>query len=87
MLTYLNKNNISNARVSLKITLRNCTKILSLLQVEVTHGEEKQIIALPAERLDRSKKYYVTFTVRGEAQQEIDKPKSSIGIQRNAKSV
>ncbi|XP_048269727.1 protein phosphatase 1 regulatory subunit 12A isoform X7 [Bombus terrestris] len=57
------------------------------MRVEVTHGEEKQIIALPAERLDRSKKYYVTFTVRGEAQQEIDKPKSSIGIQRNAKSV
>ncbi|XP_043603627.1 ankycorbin isoform X4 [Bombus pyrosoma] len=57
------------------------------MRVEVTHGEEKQIIALPAERLDRSKKYYVTFTVRGEAQQEIEKPKSSIGIQRNAKSV
>ncbi|KAK1132572.1 hypothetical protein K0M31_013956 [Melipona bicolor] len=57
------------------------------MTVEVTHGEEKQIIALPAERLDRSKKYYVTFTVRGEAQQETEKPKSSIGIQRNAKSV
>ncbi|XP_043785143.1 ankycorbin isoform X3 [Apis laboriosa] len=57
------------------------------MTVEVTHGEEKQIIALPAERLDRSKKYYVTFTVRGEAQQETEKPKSSVGVQRNAKSV
>ncbi|XP_076638102.1 uncharacterized protein LOC143350130 [Colletes latitarsis] len=56
------------------------------MTVEVTHGEEKQIIALPAERLDRTKKYYVTFTVRGEAH-ETEKPKSSIGVQRNAKSV
>ncbi|XP_026669217.1 nucleolar protein dao-5-like [Ceratina calcarata] len=57
------------------------------MTVEVTHGEEKQIIALPAERLDRTKKYYVTFTVKGEAQHETEKPKSSTGIQRHAKSV
>ncbi|XP_076666594.1 uncharacterized protein LOC143368117 isoform X2 [Andrena cerasifolii] len=56
------------------------------MTVEVTHGEEKQIIALPAERLDRTKKYYVTFTVRGEAH-ESEKPKSSPSVQRNAKSV
>ncbi|XP_012153626.2 uncharacterized protein LOC100881453 isoform X1 [Megachile rotundata] len=56
------------------------------MTVEVTHGEEKQIIALPAEKLDRTKKYYVTFTVRGEASSE-EKSKSSLGIQRNAKSV
>ncbi|XP_054011149.1 ankycorbin [Hylaeus anthracinus] len=56
------------------------------MTVEVTHGEEKQIIALPAERLDRTKKYYVTFTVKGEAH-ETEKPKSSTGVQRNAKSV
>nr|XP_034177587.1 ankycorbin isoform X1 [Osmia lignaria] len=55
------------------------------MTVEVTHGEEKQIIALPTEKLDRTKKYYVTFTVRGEASEE--KSKSSHGIQRNAKSV
>lgn len=58
-------------------------------QVEVTHGEDKQVIALPAERLDRSKRYFVTFTVRGESQ---DKEKASnknpkLGAQRNAKSV
>ncbi|CAK9807631.1 ANK2 [Anthophora plagiata] len=57
------------------------------MTVEVTRGEEKQIIALPAERLDRTRKYYVTFTVRGEAQQETEKSKSSVGVQRNAKSV
>ncbi|XP_033324550.2 uncharacterized protein LOC117219480 isoform X1 [Megalopta genalis] len=56
------------------------------MTVEVTHGEEKQIIALPAERLDRTKKYYVTFTVKGEAH-ESEKPKPAAGIQRNAKSV
>lgn len=59
--------------------------MLFSLQVEVTHGEEKQIIALPTEKLDRTKKYYVTFTVKGEASEE--KSKSSHGIQRNAKSV
>ncbi|CAL7948566.1 unnamed protein product [Xylocopa violacea] len=57
------------------------------MTVEVTHGEEKQIIALPTERLDRTKKYYVTFTVKGEAQQETEKPKSAIGVHRHAKSV
>ncbi|GBP61177.1 Ankyrin repeat, PH and SEC7 domain containing protein secG [Eumeta japonica] len=33
--------------------------------LEVSHGSEKQLIALPAERLDRNKRYYVTFTVKG----------------------
>ncbi|XP_023287770.1 ankycorbin [Orussus abietinus] len=56
------------------------------MTVEVTHGEEKQVIALPAERLDRTKRYFVTFTVRGEAQ-DSDKPKSTFDAQRNAKSV
>lgn len=54
--------------------------------MEVTHGEEKKVIALPAEKLDRTKKYYVTFTVRGEAH-DSEKPKSSPAGQRNAKSV
>lgn len=56
------------------------------MTVEVTHGEEKKVIALPAEKLDRTKKYYVTFTVRGEAH-DSEKPKSSPAGQRNAKSV
>ncbi|XP_025074915.1 LOW QUALITY PROTEIN: ankycorbin [Pogonomyrmex barbatus] len=56
------------------------------MTVEVTHGEEKQVIALPTEKMDRTKRYFVTFTVRGETQ-DVEKPKSSCGIQRNAKSV
>jgi len=54
--------------------------------VEVTHGEEKQVIALPTEKMDRTKRYFVTFTVRGETQDYVEKPKSSCTI-RNAKSV
>ena len=53
--------------------------------MEVTHGEEKQVIALPTEKMDRTKRYFVTFTVRGETQ-DIEKAKSSC-IQRNAKSI
>ncbi|KYN20221.1 Ankyrin-2 [Trachymyrmex cornetzi] len=56
------------------------------MTVEVTHGEEKQVIALPTEKMDRTKRYFVTFTVRGETQ-EVEKAKSSCMIQRNAKSV
>lgn len=53
-------------------------------KVEVTHGDEKQVIALPAERLDCTKRYFVTFTVRGESQ---GTTKSSPSIKRSATSV
>lgn len=33
--------------------------------LEVSHGTERQLIALPAEKLDKNKRYYVTFTVKG----------------------
>ncbi|KAI8425215.1 hypothetical protein MSG28_007029 [Choristoneura fumiferana] len=33
--------------------------------LEVSHGSERQLIALPAEKLDKNKRYYVTFTVKG----------------------
>lgn len=33
--------------------------------LEVAHGTERQLIALPAEKLDKNKRYYVTFTVKG----------------------
>ncbi|XP_024873145.1 ankycorbin isoform X2 [Temnothorax curvispinosus] len=56
------------------------------MTVEVTHGEGKQVIALPTEKMDRTKRYFVTFTVRGETQ-DTEKPKSSCTVQRNAKSV
>ncbi|XP_046628056.1 ankyrin repeat domain-containing protein 35 [Neodiprion virginianus] len=65
------------------------------MTVEVTHGENKQVIALPAERLDRGKRYFVTFTVRGDAQdreKSINKNSQQLSAaaaasQRNAKSV
>ncbi|XP_020291077.1 inversin-A [Pseudomyrmex gracilis] len=56
------------------------------MTVEVTHGEEKQVIALPTEKLDRTKRYFVTFTVRGETQ-DAEKSKSSCNVRRNAQSV
>lgn len=33
--------------------------------LELCHGNEKQMISLPADRLDQNKRYYVTFTVKG----------------------
>jgi len=32
--------------------------------LELSHGGERQVIALPTERLDRTKRYYVTFTIK-----------------------
>lgn len=46
--------------------------------LEVSHGTEKQLIALPAERLDKNKRYYVTFTVKGsEPPSDNDNPPQS----------
>jgi hypothetical protein len=33
--------------------------------LELSHGADKQVISLPTERLDRNKRYYVTFTIKG----------------------
>ncbi|KAL3285618.1 hypothetical protein HHI36_000146 [Cryptolaemus montrouzieri] len=33
--------------------------------LELCHGNDKQVISLPADRLDQNKRYYVTFTVKG----------------------
>lgn len=54
--------------------------------MHVTHGEEKQVIELPAEKLDRTKRYFVAFSVKSETQ-HVEEPKSSCRIQRDAKSV
>ncbi|KAK0182649.1 hypothetical protein PV327_000764 [Microctonus hyperodae] len=56
------------------------------MTVEVTRGDERQVIALPAEKLDRTKRYFVTFTVRGE-NQESEMIKTPRNAQRNTKSV
>lgn len=34
--------------------------------LELCHGNDKQIISLPADKLDKNKRYYVTFTVKGQ---------------------
>ncbi|XP_055923904.1 ankycorbin isoform X2 [Eupeodes corollae] len=39
----------------------NCGSKVSL---ELSHGKNKQLIALPSEKLDSNKRYYVTFTVK-----------------------
>lgn len=38
--------------------------------LELIHGTEKQIISLPTEKLDKNKRYYVTFTIKGANNQD-----------------
>lgn len=54
--------------------------------LEVSHGTEKQLIALPAEKLDKNKRYYVTFTVKG-SEPTSDNDNSSHNAPFNSKSV
>lgn len=42
--------------------------------LELSHGKSKQLISLPADKLDSNKRYYVTFTVK-------DSPGQSGGIE------
>ncbi|XP_053613728.1 inversin isoform X2 [Plodia interpunctella] len=55
--------------------------------LEVSHGNEKQLIALPAEKLDRNKRYYVTFTVKGSEPPSDNDNTSSPNATLNTKSV
>ncbi|XP_030764680.1 ankyrin repeat domain-containing protein 12 isoform X2 [Sitophilus oryzae] len=34
--------------------------------LELSHGADKQVISLPTDKLDQNKRYYVTFTVKGQ---------------------
>lgn len=34
--------------------------------LQLCNGHDKQVISLPAERLDHNKRYYVTFTIKGQ---------------------
>lgn len=36
----------------------------STVSLELSHGNNKQLITLPAEKLDNNKRYYVTFTLK-----------------------
>lgn len=38
--------------------------------LELCHGNDKQVISLPTDRLDQNKRYYVTFTVKGQEDTE-----------------
>lgn len=37
----------------------------SKVSLELSQGNSKQLIPLPSDKLDRNKRYYVTFTVKG----------------------
>ncbi|CAH0384964.1 unnamed protein product [Bemisia tabaci] len=43
--------------------------------LELSHGPERQVISLPTEKLDKNKRYYVTFTIKGGADSEKDENK------------
>lgn len=47
-----------------KILTRN-PKTGNKVSLELSHGNNKQLIPLPYEKLDKNKKYYVTFSVKG----------------------
>ncbi|KAK9884114.1 hypothetical protein WA026_005068 [Henosepilachna vigintioctopunctata] len=55
--------------------------------LELCHGSDKQIISLPADRLDQNKRYYVTFTVKGaEAQPSNDERDVESAAHRHSRS-
>lgn len=47
-----------------KILTRN-SKTSNKVSLELSHGNNKQLIPLPYDKLDKNKKYYVTFSVKG----------------------
>lgn len=53
--------------------------------LELCHGNDKQVISLPADRLDHNKRYYVTFTVKGQDSQSPTDQNTT--THRHAKSV
>lgn len=58
--------------------------------MELSHGTDKQIISLPTDRLDHNKRYYVTFTVKGQegelAEDDSNNHNTKAGAHRHAKS-
>uniref|UniRef100_A0A182T4I5 Uncharacterized protein n=1 Tax=Anopheles maculatus TaxID=74869 RepID=A0A182T4I5_9DIPT len=45
--------------------------------LELTHGNSKQVITLPSEKLDSNKRYYVTFTLNPDSTTDGDPPLST----------
>ncbi|GAB0094139.1 Ankyrin repeat [Sergentomyia squamirostris] len=48
-----------------KILTAGLPKCGSKVSLELSHGGNKQLIPLPSDKLDSNKRYYVTFTVKG----------------------
>lgn len=46
------------------------------VSLELSHGNNKQLIPLPSEKLDSNKRYYVTFTVKGNEPNSGNKPEN-----------
>jgi hypothetical protein len=58
--------------------------------LELSHGGERQVIALPTERLDRTKRYYVTFTIKpgdGQTTMETTETTKNTDQHQHAKSL
>lgn len=47
------------------------------VSLELSHGNNKQLITLPAEKLDNNKRYYVTFTLKDNERVAIQKDATS----------
>uniref|UniRef100_A0A182JVJ2 ANK_REP_REGION domain-containing protein n=1 Tax=Anopheles christyi TaxID=43041 RepID=A0A182JVJ2_9DIPT len=58
-------------------TDRSCTG--GKVALELTHGNSKQVITLPSEKLDSNKRYYVTFTLNPDGTTDGDTRCSSTG--------
>lgn len=51
--------------------------------LELSHGGEKQIISLPTQNLNKNKKYFVTFTIKGN--DDTDKPPAGVAAKKDKK--
>lgn len=53
------------------------------VSLELSHGNNKQLIALPSDKLDSNKRYYVTFTVKGNEEPKESTTTGNIGGSTN----
>jgi len=55
--------------------------------LELSHGKSKQLISLPADKLDSNKRYYVTFTVKDSPGQQLQQQNHHQQQQRQSSSL
>ncbi|XP_063232141.1 uncharacterized protein LOC134536319 [Bacillus rossius redtenbacheri] len=55
--------------------------------LELSRGADRQVVSLPTERLDRNKRYYVTFTIKGGGKEEAAARDGDGGRHRHAESL